>query len=406
MTQTETEKIIIKEELVSFRNMVTVIPSTTYASHGMYYYPARFIPQVVRWAIDKYTIQGDWVIDPFAGSGTVCIESQITNRNSVNLDLSPLLEPLLEAKTLRNVSWNEIKEIGDTIINSKDVFMPKWTRITYWHPQEFLKVLSQMWGAYYKNPNSLVLIALFKTMKKFSFTDNVVPKLFKSKRKTEEVKQLLQTDYEQQIKESFLKILKKMFDYSENFTKYHKGGKYVAEGGINLLNHQLDKRKYKLLITSPPYGLAHEYIRSIKLELAWLNYSDREITDLINKEIPYNKTVPDIEIMSPTYHKYLPKISDNVRRYCITYFKSILFSLEKVMSRLTEGGIAAIFIGNATFSGVEIPYYRIFQEHFQTKGYNFERLLMDKIVTRRLFNGRKNPSPNGISYEYLLILKK
>ncbi len=41
-----------KEVIVSFRMLMrNEIPSTDYASHGMYYYPAKFVPQVVRFLI-------------------------------------------------------------------------------------------------------------------------------------------------------------------------------------------------------------------------------------------------------------------------------------------------------------------------------------------------------------------
>lgn len=37
-------------------------------------------------------------------------------------------------------------------------------------------------------------------------------------------------------------------------------------------------------------------LRSIKLELAWLGFTDQQITKLINSEIPYNSNQPEIEI--------------------------------------------------------------------------------------------------------------
>jgi len=76
------------------------------------------------------------------------------------------------------------------------------------------------------------------------------------------------------------------------------------------------------------------------------------------------------------------------------------------MDRLEPDGIAAIFVGNATFSGIEFPFHQIFREHLETKGYVFDRLLIDKIKGRRLFRGRQNLSPNGIASEYLLVLRK
>lgn len=72
----------------------------------------------------------------------------------------------------------------------------------------------------------------------------------------------------------FLKAFRETYEMSVEFEKNYRGGQKVAKGGIDLLDYELGGQ-YQLLITSPPYGLAHEYIRSLKLELAWLGFGDR-----------------------------------------------------------------------------------------------------------------------------------
>ena len=76
------------------------------------------------------------------------------------------------------------------------------------------------------------------------------------------------------------------------------------------------------------------------------------------------------------------------------------------MHALKASGTAAIFVGNATFSGVEFPFCDIFREHFENNCFQFELILENEIVGRRLFRGRKNLSPNGMGSEYLLVMKK
>jgi len=51
----EAKNSVMQTEQISFRAVVTDIPSTTYATHALYMYPAKFIPQVVRYVIDRYT---------------------------------------------------------------------------------------------------------------------------------------------------------------------------------------------------------------------------------------------------------------------------------------------------------------------------------------------------------------
>ena len=390
---------------ISFRRLVKSIPSTTYASHGMYYYPAKFIPQVVRWAIEKYTSPGDSIIDPFAGSGTVCVEALITGRNATCVDLSPMLKYLIEGKTYRSASLEDMLDKAQNIIKNETEYTPKWSKITYWYPTEIYTILSKMWGGYQKNQHPLILLSLLKVSKKFSYGDSQVPKLFKSKRKETEINRLIDTDYSRTIYDYFIKSVKQAYNYSEDFSRLYKGGKVNLLADTNMIDHDL-KGEYKLIITSPPYGQAHEYIRSVKLELGWLGYDDQKIRELGQHEIPYNKNVPDIVIHSEILESHLQRIDGNIRKYAITYFKSVLYVLDKCMRSLKPSGTAAIFVGNATFSGIEFPFYDIFREHFESKGFQLELLLEDEIVGRRLFRGRKNLSPNGMGSEYLLVMRK
>ena len=389
---------IEKEEETSFRSLVPEIPSTTYITHGMHSYPAKFIPQVVRWFIDNYTKPEDWIIDPFAGSGTVGVEAFVTRRNAACIDLNPIIEPLMNAKT-----YIKDEEIPVLDFDYSSVFEPQWSRIDYWYPNQILEILKTMWGFYYDYPHPLMLIALFSISRKFSYADDKIPKIFRSKRKIEWINEIVRKDYAKEIKRYYLKTI----------TKYSNGckglvnqcdvfGKVEAFGDIDLLKFN-PKRNYDYLLTSPPYGQAHEYIRSFKLELAWIGLKDSEITSLINKEIPYNRHVPDIDIMSETFERYRKKTEKKHTTLYDTYFKSILYILENLAKNINHK--MGIFVGNATFGGVSPPFDKIFSEHLESCGLIHERTLIDRIKVRNLFRNRKNISPNGIEKEYLIIMK-
>ena len=83
---------------VSFRDIIPEIRTTTYLTHSIYYYPAKFIPQVVRFCIKEFTKPGDWIIDPFAGSGTVGLEAFLTGRNVILLELNYILKHIVPIK--------------------------------------------------------------------------------------------------------------------------------------------------------------------------------------------------------------------------------------------------------------------------------------------------------------------
>ena len=50
---------------------------------------ASFPKALPEWFIKLFTEEGDWVIDPFVGSGTTCEVAQSMARNSVGIELLP-----------------------------------------------------------------------------------------------------------------------------------------------------------------------------------------------------------------------------------------------------------------------------------------------------------------------------
>jgi hypothetical protein len=395
-------------EPVSFRDLCPDIPSTTYASHGMYFHPAKFIPQVVSWFIEEYTKKNDWIIDPFAGSGTLAVECLLRNRNAICLDLNPVVENIIAGKIFKGIDYSPIAESIANINNCSTQFYPSWSRITYWYHPVILNILQYMWGAYYKKPHPLVLLALFKTSRNFSYADESIPKICTTKSKRHEIDRLVANNekvVEKLIQGYFHGVIQQIYKQSLSFTSYYRGGEVKVKGGIDLPNYCLDS-SIDHLITSPPYGRAHEYIRSFKLELAWLGYGDKYITELGSKVIPYRKLSNDIkefEMDSPTFDLYRTKINPKFIRDYDCYFKSVAKSLGNIMSMVK--GYAGIFVGNATYGGIEPPYHQIFIEHFEKRGFTHERTLVDEIKSRKLFTGRKNASPSGIRREYLIVLK-
>jgi len=72
---------------------------TSYLTHGMHPYPAKFIPQIPNALIQELSSVGETVADIFCGSGTTLVEALILKRNAVGIDANPLAALISRAKT-------------------------------------------------------------------------------------------------------------------------------------------------------------------------------------------------------------------------------------------------------------------------------------------------------------------
>ena len=74
---------------------------TSYLTHGLHPYPAKFIPQIPNALIQEFSSVGDTIGDIFCGSGTTLVEGLLLKRNVVGVDANPLACLIAAAKTTR-----------------------------------------------------------------------------------------------------------------------------------------------------------------------------------------------------------------------------------------------------------------------------------------------------------------
>lgn len=75
------------------------------------WYWGNFIPQIPHQLMLRYTKKGEWVLDPFVGSGTTLIECRRLGRNGIGVDINPNV--VEKAKQLIEKEPNKFNVITD-----------------------------------------------------------------------------------------------------------------------------------------------------------------------------------------------------------------------------------------------------------------------------------------------------
>jgi DNA modification methylase len=83
---------------------------TTYLTHNFHPFPCKFIPQLPRYLIERFSKHGEVVLDPFCGSGTTLVEAKLSGRASIGVDILPISQLIAKVKTTK-LAESEIKKI-------------------------------------------------------------------------------------------------------------------------------------------------------------------------------------------------------------------------------------------------------------------------------------------------------
>ncbi|BBG25956.1 cytosine methylase [Sulfuracidifex tepidarius] len=319
-------------------------------------------------------------------------------------DLNPLVETFISAETWKGDIDEKMFEID---FNYPKKFIPSWSKLDYWHPREFVEVLSTLWGFYHDHPSPLLAIPLLKITKYFSYAEMEFPKLYKSKVAKERVERLLSSRWRETMKDMYWKevdiVIRKVREF-QSLHPHEVSG--VVKGGVDVLASE--PPQVDAVITSPPYLQAQEYVRTFKLELFWMGFTEETVRNLSKMEIPYNNP-PEVKVQGRTYYDFLEKVKkmnhQGLLKIYTTYFSSLLYFFSRVKAKKL-----GIFVGQVKMRDVRIPIDEILKEHLESVGWAHEKTYIDTIVNRRLKKMEVNPATKmkdeRTPKEHLLIMTK
>ena len=274
------ETIPDEVEKGSILNILT--NNVTAHTHGFHKYPAKFIPHIPRWAINKYLSgqKNRTVLDPFCGSGTTLVEGMLAGHNVIGIDVDPLSCLIAKVKTT-SVNISELNKISNWLAKEiktkkKGKFKPDCQTIEHWFSQEAINKLSvirtlinQLPEKFGNNKNirniqHLLIICFSSIIRRVSNADNESQKTYVSHTHIKTPEESLNLFFSQ------LDLFEeRISEFSKNI-KPKLRNRIICSSSTESLKTKLKGRNIDLAITSPPYIKAMDYIYNQMAELFWI----------------------------------------------------------------------------------------------------------------------------------------
>ena len=383
--------------------------------NNIHSYPAKMIKSIPEVIIPRFSNQGDIILDPFCGSGTVLLESKLHQRNAIGLDVNPLAVLISNVKT-KDIRLEKISYMKAQILKKAKLKSTKYKlnfpNKDYWFTKSAQRQLEALFveinNIDYPIYKNFFLLCLSGCVRYASRADpEIIPPVISKRMKVG-------------LRNKRAKVIKK---FSEIVDKNASALATISQNNKNLnitalvgdaRNMPIESNTINLVLTSPPYISAQKYARSLKLELFWTGLISPEEFAKIDSEtigterVSINKDFSNIKIKDKNLANLLNKIKKvSKKRYVITlnYFANMEQSIKEIYRVIKPGGYFILLIGENSVCGIKIPNGKILTEYAIINGFELVTVTEDNIKTYG-FMTRRNKTAGIIDKEEIIIFQK
>lgn len=382
-------------------------------NHALFQYPAMMVPELQGVLLDDLTTVDpnvSLVYDPFAGSGTVMLESLYRNLDFHGSDVNPLAILLCQVKATPpsfedlSVAVTEVIARARTLTNAAEHHFPG---VEKWFKPEIRSGLTQLRAAIQQTTDldtrRFLWICLAETIRLVSNSRISTFKLH-----------IYPPDELQRRGTDALKAFETVADQNAERLKLHWVRMANASGSPNapsalllpgsVMNQWVAPRKADVLMTSPPYGdnkTTVPYGQHSYLPLCWIDTNDipggfdrslLESTSRIDSVSlggslrDADKSRAELTAQSDALGDFLGLVSDTpaLRKKVLSFVRDYRDALHSLRPRLRNGAFCFFTLGERRVGGKTFPLVEITKELLIADGH-------EEVTTieRVLPNGRK-----------------
>lgn len=383
--------------------------------HAIHSYPAMMPPPVARRLLHELTEEGDIVLDPFCGSGTVLAEALLLNRAAVGYDINPLALLIAKVKTVPlapvklRAALSRIEERAAAQIEPKN--LPNFANIEYWFKPEVIFDLAKLKAAIETEGDGDVRdffkVVFARTVRQTSNTRGNEFKLF---RLPDEKLRFYRPDVFVSFKTIALECISAMEELYSRLGDSHPVA--TVQFHDSRCPFPLPSNSISLMLTSPPYGDSRTtvaYGQFSRLALQWLDMWEKDVDKegLGGKPVSLRHEIPSLTTALNEVRTLDSRRAEEVE----AFYQDLYLCVENISRFIRAGGFAVFVVANRKVKGITLPTDRIIAEMVEVMGFSHLDTLQREIPNKRmpLRNSPSNiPGQTDVTMlkEHIVLLRK
>jgi DNA modification methylase len=397
-----------KEEVFSIQN-----EDVAYLTHNLFKYPCKFIPQIPKWAIGKYLKEPNALVyDPFAGSGTTLVEAVLAGHRAGGSDIDPFGR-LLSTVKISPFSKSEIqlaevlleKFAKGRMLKSDQNWIPNFPNMDHFFSSsaknELAYLVRQIDGISNRKVKSLFRVVLASILRKVSNADDASPKPYVSTRVS---KKTLSP------RAAFTKKAAQSIQRVEAFSKLNLGS--FTPLSKDARKSKLQDSSVDLIVTSPPYINAFDYVRSLKFENYWLGLVRDSDLERIRRENIGTESVGPITMIDfkaiPEIEEILREIWDLDKRRAtvvLRFFEAMMQNFLEMKRILKTGGKYVLVIADSQIRGVHVESAELLSNIAKRLGFKVETKF-GYVIRNRYLRIPRSGQGGFMKVDWVVVLEK
>lgn len=384
--------------------------NSTYSSHALHAFPAKFPPQLPALFIEALTQPGERVLDPMMGSGTTLLEAQMAHRQPLGFDIDPLAARIAQAKLLtpnlqQTIEWTEriIEQAQQRMQDSpalQSAFEAAFDAesldfLYYWfHDQTRLELFA------IKQEITCISDANLRRFFMVVFSSIIITKSGGVSKALDLAHTRPHRNQEKTRRPVFAEFRKRVKQTLRAWTAQPDAlPGLLARGNARAL--PLPNNSIDLIITSPPYASnAIDYMRANKFSLVWMGYPISKLSKLrstyIGSEATQKTLLENLPFHTTQIVQALAQKDQKKSRSLARYYNEMQHVLSEMYRVLKPGKCAIVVVGTSIIRDMDVETPRCLAEIGQLAGLHCAGIAERKLDRdKRMMPARFGKAPHS-----------